>query len=41
MMRATGIGDSLSRLAQLALSAAAWLAGYLTYLRAQRERAHG
>jgi hypothetical protein len=28
-------------LAQLALIAAAWLAGYLTYLRAQRERAHG
>ena len=27
-------------LAQLALIAAAWLAGYLTYLRAQRERAH-
>ena len=28
-------------LAQLALIAAAWFAGYLTYLRAQRERAHG
>ena len=28
-------------LVQLALIAAAWLAGYLTYLRAQRERAHG
>ena len=28
-------------LAQLALIAAAWLAGYLTYLRAQRERANG
>ena len=28
-------------LAQLAMIAAAWLAGYLTYLRAQRERAHG
>ena len=28
-------------LAQLALIAAAWLAGYLTYLRAQRDRAHG
>lgn len=28
-------------LAQLALIAAAWLAGYLTYLRTQRERAHG
>lgn len=28
-------------LAQLALIAAAWLAGYLTYLRMHRERAHG
>lgn len=28
-------------LAQLALIAAAWFAGYLTYLRAQRERARG
>lgn len=28
-------------LAQLALIAAAWLAGYLTYLRAQRGGAHG
>jgi hypothetical protein len=28
-------------LAQVALLAAAWFAGYLTYLRAQRDRAHG
>ena len=28
-------------LAQVALIAAAWLAGYLNYLRGQRERAHG
>ncbi len=28
-------------LAQLALIAAAWLAGYLTYLRAQRDGGHG
>ena len=28
-------------LAQLAVIAAAWLAGYLTYLNRQRERAHG
>jgi len=28
-------------LAQLALIAAAWFAGYLTYLRAQREPGHG
>ena len=28
-------------LAQLALSAAAWFAGYLTYLRAERDPGHG
>jgi hypothetical protein len=46
VMSPDAVGDAAAiylwkPLAQLALIAAAWLAGYLTYLRAQRDRAHG